>query len=135
MVKKYLIDSNTIIDFCNGNLPENGRVFLMGINPEISIVTNIELFATKNILQEEHELLERFVAFSVVHNVSKDLIDATIDIRKIYKIKLPDAIIAATALVYGMTLISRNSKDFIGIEGLEFLNPHNIITNSSTTIL
>ena len=126
MVKKYLIDSNTIIDFCNGNLPENGRAFLMGINPEISIITNIELFATKNILQEEYELLEKFVAFSVVYDVSKNLIDTTIDIRKTYKIKLPDAIIAATALVYGMTLISRNSKDFDGIDGLEFINPYNI---------
>ena len=92
----------------------------MGINPEISIVTNIELFATKNISQEEYELLEKFVAFSVVHDVSKNLIDTTINIRQTCKIKLPDAIIEATVLVYGMTLISRNSKDFNGIEGLEF---------------
>lgn len=88
---------------------------MMGVSPEISIVTNIELFATKNISQEEYELLERFVAFSIVHNVDKDLINTTIEIRQTYKIKLPDAIIAATALVYDMTLISRNSKDFGGI--------------------
>jgi predicted nucleic acid-binding protein len=126
MVKKYLIDSNTIIDFCNGKLPINGRNFLMEISPEISIITNIELFATKNISQEEYELLEKFVAFSIVHEVDKDLINTTIEIRQTYKIKLPDAIIAATALVYGMTLVSRNSKDFDAIEGLEFLNPYNI---------
>jgi predicted nucleic acid-binding protein len=126
MGKRYLIDSNAIIDFCNGQLPPNGRDFLMGISPEISIVTNIELFATKNISQEECELLEKFVAFSLVHDVSKELINATIEIRQTYKIKLPDAIIAATALVYDMTLISRNSKDFDEIDGLEFINPHTI---------
>lgn len=120
------MDSNAIIDFCNGQLPTNGRNFMMGISPEISIVTNIELFATKNISQQEYELLEKFVAFSVKHDVNKDLIDTTIMIRQTYKIKLPDAIIAATALAYNLTLISRNSKDFDGIDGLEFINPHNM---------
>lgn len=71
MGKRYLIDTNAIIDFCNGELPTNGRNFLMKINPEISIVTNIELFATKNISQQEYELLEKFVAFSVVHDINK----------------------------------------------------------------
>jgi predicted nucleic acid-binding protein len=99
---------------------------MMGISPEISIVTNIELFATKNISQQEYELLEKFVAFSVKHDVNEDLIDTTIMIRQTYKIKLPDAIIAATALAYNLTLISRNSKDFDGIDGLEFVNPHTI---------
>ena len=126
MGKRYLIDSNAIIDFCNGIMPENGRNFLLAINPEISIVTNIELFATKNISQEEYELLEKFVAFSLIHNVNKDLVDTTIHIRQTYKIKLPDAIIAATALIYNLTLISRNTKDFDGINGLEFINPHDL---------
>ena len=123
MGKRYLIDSNSIIDFCNGKLPENGRNFMMRLNPEISIITNIELFATKNISQEEYGLLEKFVAFSVSHDVNKELIDITIKIRQYYKIKLPDAIIAATAIIHNLTLISRNSKDFNGIEGLEFINP------------
>jgi hypothetical protein len=54
------------------------------------------------------------------------LVNTTIHTRQTYKIKLPDAIIAATALVYNLTLISRNSKDFDGIEGLEFINPYGL---------
>lgn len=126
MGKRHLIDSNAVIDFCNGKMPENGRIFLMAVNPEISIVTNIELFATKNISEEEYELLEKFVAFSIIHSVNTDLVNTTIDIRQTYKIKLPNAIIAATALVYNLTLISRNSKDFDGIKGLEFINPYDL---------
>ena len=99
---------------------------MMGLSPEISIITNIELFATKNISQEEYGLLEKFVAFSVRHDVNKELIDITIKIRQNYKIKLPDAIIAATAIIHNLTLISRNSKDFNGIEGLEFINPYDL---------
>ena len=47
----------------------------------------------------------------------------TADIRKKHRIKLPDAIIAATALVYELTLVSRNVSDFRNIEGLELINP------------
>ncbi len=53
MGKRYLIDSNAVIDFCNGNLPETGKIILMNCLPEISIITNIELFAYKNISEKE----------------------------------------------------------------------------------
>jgi len=50
----------------------------------------------------------------------------TIDLRKSKKIKLGDAIIAATALVHNLILISRNTADFINIEGLDIIDPHNM---------
>jgi predicted nucleic acid-binding protein len=40
--------------------------------------------------------------------------------------KLPDAIIAATALVYDLTLISRNAADFKNIQGLKAVDPHSL---------
>jgi hypothetical protein len=50
------------------------------------------------------------------------VIDATIKLRKQKKVKLPDAIIAATVLVNNFTTTSRNVKDFQDIEGLYCLN-------------
>lgn len=47
----------------------------------------------------------------------------TAEIRKAYRIKLPDAIIAATALIYNLTLLTRNTIDFNGIKGLKIINP------------
>lgn len=47
----------------------------------------------------------------------------TIEVRKNYRIKLPDAIIAATAMVHGFTLVSRNDADFGKITGLKYWNP------------
>ena len=41
-------------------------------------------------------------------------------------LKLGDAIIAATALVHNLILISRNTADFINIEGLDIIDPHNM---------
>jgi predicted nucleic acid-binding protein len=40
--------------------------------------------------------------------------------------KLPDAIISAPALVKKLTIITRNTKDFDKIKGLEVLNPYDI---------
>ena len=48
------------------------------------------------------------------------------EIRKKNKIKLPDAIIAATALVNDLTLLSRNTKDFIKIKDLKLIDPHKL---------
>ncbi|WP_425571141.1 PIN domain-containing protein [Olivibacter ginsenosidimutans] len=49
--------------------------------------------------------------------------EETIKIRRRYSIKLPDAIIAATAISHKLTLITRNTKDFSAIKGLKSVNP------------
>ena len=56
--------------------------------------------------------------------LTEDVVQQTIMLRKIVKINLPDAIIAATAMVYNLVLISRNPKDFENIKGLKLINPH-----------
>lgn len=67
-----------------------------------------------------------FITLATVIEVNKDIIDACIDLRKEHRIKLPDAIIAATALVYRLAIITNNEKDFENIKGLKFINPHKL---------
>ena len=107
-------------------MPNEGKNLLTSISPEISIVTNVEIFATLGISDRESLLLKKFVSIAFVHAFTTDLLQNTIDIRQNYKIKLPDAIIAATALTYGLILISRNTKDFKGIEGLQLIDPYKL---------
>lgn len=52
-----------------------------------------------------------------VIDLSHDIVEACINLRQNHRTKLPDAIIAATAIVYDLVLISCNTKDFKNIEG------------------
>ena len=125
MGKRYLIDTNIIIDFSENKLPLNAKLFVAEVidnEPNISIINKIELLGFSAVTPE----ITEFTDSTNIINLTDDVANKTIDIRKKRKIKLPDAIIAATALVYNFTLISRNSKDFGGIEGLEFINPHEL---------
>ena len=63
-------------------------------------------------------VLKNFIADSVVFELDQYIKDKTVEFRKTYAIKLPDAIIAASAFTNDLTLISRNAKDFNKIEGL-----------------
>ena len=126
MGKRYLIDSNVIIDFCNGKLNLGCKNLLVNIEPEISIITQIELFASKNISQDEYALLQKFVTMCFIHSLNTDLVNTTIEIRQNYKTKLPDAIIASTAICKELILISSNTSDFKNIRGLHFINPNDI---------
>ena len=123
----YLLDTNIVIDFCNSKLPDEAKVLFMGIIPAISFITQIELFASSKLSAKEKTSLEAFVKMSIVYNMIDHLIIAkTINIRQIYKTKLPDAIIAATALVTDLILVTRNTSDFKNIEGLQIIDFHNL---------
>jgi predicted nucleic acid-binding protein len=69
--------------------------------------------------------LEGFVNISTVYdNINQAIALRAIGIRQQHNIKLPDSIIAATALVNNQILISRNTSDFQNIEGLQLINPY-----------
>ncbi|MBC7388966.1 MAG: type II toxin-antitoxin system VapC family toxin [Opitutaceae bacterium] len=121
----YLLDTNVIIDYCNSKLPIQARVYIEKLEPAISFITVIELFAGIGISKEEKTILEKFVELSLVYDkIGSDIIDTTIKIRIKSKAKLPDCIIAATAIVHNLVLLTRNVDDFKNIEGLHVINPH-----------
>lgn len=128
MGQQYLIDSNAVIDYLSGNMPPQGMNFMNQIIndiPNISVITKIEVLGYKT-TDEAHVLLSGFVNDSTVIALQDEIVDNTIEIRKEHKIKTPDAIIAATAQIFGLILISRNEKDFKNILNLNILNPHGL---------
>jgi predicted nucleic acid-binding protein len=51
------------------------------------------------------------------------VVDRAIQIRKQFRVKTPDAIIAATAMEVGAVLVTRNESDFKKVDGLQVINP------------
>jgi predicted nucleic acid-binding protein len=97
MGQRYLIDTNVLIDFFNGRLPEDAKSLLFSIEPIISVITHIELFSNKNASEAELLQLKSFVKSATVYNYLTP--EIVIDIRLQTNLKTPDAIIAATALL------------------------------------
>lgn len=121
----YLIDTNAVIDFFNGSLPLKGQQLLAAIVPAISVITYIELFSSAKLTAAEQAQLQKFVQMATVYDtMSQAIVVQTIGIRQQRKIKIPDAIIAATALVNGCTLITRNVADFRQIDNLQIIDPY-----------
>lgn len=125
MGKRYLIDSNIVIDFSANLIPKKGSSLLsicFDNEPIISIINKIELLGYHLVTDEVKDL----VSTSLVIGLTDEIVDEAIRIRKQYKIKLPDAVIAATAITLDLNLLSRNTLDFSKIKGLNYLNPYKL---------
>lgn len=123
MGQEFLIDTNIAIAFLNRSLPKNSLVFLDSLYASISVITRIELLGWPMITQEEIGKIDAFISDATVYPLSEPVVQKTIAIRQSQKIKTPDAIIAATAVVHGLTLLTRNTVDFRTIPELKFSNP------------
>jgi len=124
---KYIWDTNTVIYYLQQQFPPSAEKFMDNLvneaRPVISAITEIELLCWKSATEKDLEVLNNFIDDALVIELEQPIKYKTADIRKKHKIKLPDAIIAATALVYELTLVSRNISDFKNIEGLQLINP------------
>ena len=122
---RYLQDTNTAIYYLQQQFPPTAEKLidetLKDSGPAISVITEIELLCWKTTSEKDLTVLRDFIDDAQVLELEKDIKLKTAEIRKAHKIKLPDAIIAATALAYDFTLLTRNVKDFKHIEGLSGL--------------
>jgi len=123
-----LIDTNAVIDYLGKKLPVTGMDFMDSVInavPNVSVITKIEVLGF-NAPFEYDQLLIGFMNDAAIFDLTDSIVDTTIGIRKKHKTKLPDAVIAATALVYDLVLISRNISDFKNIAGLRLIDPYRL---------
>ena len=125
MGQKYLIDTNVLIDAQMNRLSNNGLAFLAKAIDEnfiISFITQIEYLGYKDISKDSEE----FISLAEVIETDKQIIQICIGLRKNYKIKLPDALIASTALARNLILVTSNENDFASIQNLSVINPNSL---------
>ncbi len=123
MEQGFLMDSNVVIDYFGNNLTGNAVSFIDNLPAVISVITRIEILGWYNATPEQLSKLQNFVQQSLVYALTETIIQKNILLRQAHRIKLPDAIVAATALTKNKTLVTRNVNDFKNIPGLDLLNP------------
>lgn len=122
---RYLIDTNILIYYFAGDLPRKEETKIdkiLGDSFNISIVTKIEFLGWKKHTQEGFQEAKAFFDSANVIVLSEAIADLAISLRRKRSIKLPDAVIAATAIEHKYTLITRNENDFKDI-GVSIYNP------------
>lgn len=103
-MSKYLLDTNTIIYALNQGLKlQNGKYF-------VSVITEIELLSYSNLTKSDEEILKRLLSQFESIELTKSVKEKTIQIRKDSKLKLPDSIIAASALDNDAILVTSDKQ-------------------------
>lgn len=86
----------------------------------ISFISEIELLGHKNISSDNEKSLKALIRDSFIFNFDDAIKLQTIQLKKKYTIKLPDAIIASTAIIYQIPLIT-SDKDFKIVKELDLI--------------
>ncbi len=117
-----LIDSNIIIYAAK---PEHSplRRFIAEHIPAVSAVSYVEVVGYHRLNEVEQLHLEEFFASSTVLAISESVLQQAVQLRQIKKMSLGDALVAGTALVHNLTLVTHNTKDFDWIPSLSLLDP------------
>jgi hypothetical protein len=123
----YLWDTNIVIYYLQQQFPALSEAYMDGLVeqhiPVISAITEIELLSWKSASSQDISVIGNFIRDTRVIELDPDVKIKTADIRKVHGLKMPDAIIAASALVHNLTLLTRNVSDFKKIPQINTINP------------
>ena len=107
---KAVLDTNILIDYLNGETKASEEIGLYD-KRLISIVTWMEILAGAKQESDEKTLRSYLESFQI-KPIDSNVAEKAVSIRKLLKVRLPDAIIYATAKNEGTILVTRNTRDF-----------------------
>lgn len=117
-----LLDSNIIIYSAQ---PEHYqlRELIAEHSPAVSALSYLEVLGYHLLTEQQRQYFEEFFQVAQVLPISQDVLIQAVALRQQKRMTLGDSIIAGTALVHELTLITRNVDDFRWITELNLLNP------------
>lgn len=122
----WLLDSNAVMGFLNqdsapGFIIQFEQALVEGA--AVSVITTIEVLGWRGHDTTSRASAEKLLRCLDEIPLATSVAQQAILLRSNYSIKLPDAVIAATALTHGLKLMTRNQSDFERITGLPIVNP------------
>lgn len=128
--KLILCDTNILIHLFHKDAKVSEEMDIIDFNNlAISVITVAEIYYGMR-QGESRKTKEVLRAFTIIHlskEISKKFIELMAD-RSKRRMQLPDALIAATAIVSNAQLFTLNRQDFDFVSGIELYNPHKKIT-------
>ncbi len=106
MELNYLLDTNIVLYHLGGRLKKplpNGRFI-------VSFVTEIELLSYPDLTEADELVIRDFLAKIQIVGLNQEIKDRTISLRKGRRLKTPDALIAATAIVYDTCVLTNDTQ-------------------------
>ena len=117
-----LLDSNILIDSVKPS-GQWARDLIAAYGVVVSSVSVVEVLGYHKLQPQDEQDFRRLFATATIHPITDDVIWRAVDLRQRRRMDLGDALIAATALIHGLTLATRNTADFIWVPGLSVLDP------------
>ncbi|MGB7203121.1 MAG: type II toxin-antitoxin system VapC family toxin [Pyrinomonadaceae bacterium] len=118
----FLLDSDIIIYTTKPEFDFLGQ-FLERKSFGVSIISFVEVMGYHKISEKDKAELTDFFESTKIHAISNHIANKAIELRQQRKMKLGDALIAATALALDCPLVTNNSKDFTWIDSIELIDP------------
>jgi len=104
---KLFLDTNIIIYFLSGD-----RTIAELIDKKtiyVSFITQLELLSYRELTADDEEKISQFLSDCVVVDINNTIKNTVINLRKSYRLNLPDSIIIASALHFDLPLVTSDN--------------------------
>ena len=105
-VTRFVLDTNIILYFLGGRLADS----LLAGAYAISVISELELLAYPGLVSSEEQRIRDFLSDVPVTDLTQSVRHHAVSLRKRFGLKLPDAIVAATALALEATLLTNDQR-------------------------
>lgn len=120
-----MLDTNVILGYLKGD--KSIRDFIQTRLAQewyVSVITRIELLSFPSLRQDEDAAIQDFLGYAIIVTLSEKVEKQAVRLRRETKCKTPDAIIAASAICMGASLVTLDRKlAAVEYPGLRTVNP------------
>ena len=122
----YLLDTNSLIYYFQG-APQLDPVFRQiergEARPVVSIITEIELLGFPRLTRQDEARIQTLLSGFTIVAVDERIAGQAVALKRRHRIKTPDAIIAATAMIENACLVTRDQDLLDKVPEVRSLNP------------